>query len=202
MRIVFPALAATVAVLLGQPALAGDKDQPRQHDRQKTGVTVDQSLKNLKLHRDTELGFQFYYPASWHIRPATRGSTRVKVGDGTGATCVVAVRRLSLPADATGKPRRLDGFLGRLTREQFQQRYPARFQPKILSFDTDRLGGQNARRIIVGITVNNVLPMNLMQYITYRSYGVVSLTCGAQEAAYNTPAMQRHMRTVTRSFRF
>lgn len=190
--------AAAVVGLSQQPAIAQESGRPTLNDR-KTGLTVNQPLK---VHRDVDFGFRFSYPAGWSSRPGTRASTRAKVGDGKGATCVVAVKAMQLPSNSTGQPRQLYAYLSRLKQDQFQARYPARFQPRIVSFGNAMLGGQGAKRIVVNIVVNETVPMSLVQYITYRDFGVVSLTCGARKEAYDTPQVRRVFRTITRSFRF
>lgn len=198
MRSIKAAFIAAAVVGLSQPAIAQESGRPTLNDR-KTGLTVNQPLK---VHRDADYGFRFFYPAGWHSRPGTRPSTRAKVGNGNGATCVVAVKAMQLPSNSTGQPRQLYAYLGRLKQGQFQARYPARFQPRIVSFGNAKLGGQWAKRIVVDIVVNETVPMSLVQYITYRDFGVVSLTCGARKEAYDTPQVRGVFRAITRSFRF
>lgn len=198
MRSISAVVVAAALVGLGQPAVADESGRPSANDR-KTGLTVNQPLK---VHRDADYGFRFTYPASWYSRPGTRTSTRAKIGDGNGASCVVAVRPMELPSDSTGQPRQLRAYLGRLTQEQFQSRYPAKFQPRITSFGDATLGGQGAKRIVLDIVVDETIPMSLVQYVTYRDFGVVSLTCGARKEAYETPQVRRVFHVITRSFRF
>lgn len=184
------------AIILAGPAACG-------RSTSKTGLDGTRgSMADLKTFRDASYGFQFDYPGAWESRRGSRPSIRTIVRDGRGASCNVAVRRMPLPSYRSGKPRQLNKYLQRVTRDQVARRYPAKYNARIVRFHNARLGGQKAKRIVVRLMVNGRTPLTFEQYLTWRNFGVVTLTCGAPTPAFRTPAMQARISAVVRTFRF
>ena len=184
---------------------AGRPSKPRPGDQVRPGrpgPRAGRSAANYKVHRNTRFGFRFLYPNRWQVRPSRGPTTRITVGDGRGASCNVVVVPKRIPSDSTGRPRDLARFLSRLTRSSLQAGYPPRFQARIIGFQNNRLGGQGAKRILVTMLLNQTIPFSAEQYVTYRHYGVVTLTCGSRSSEFNKAMLRRDFATVRRTFRF
>lgn len=179
--------AAALAVI--QPAAAEETG--------KTGLTLRQPSNALRLHRDPDLGFSFRYPGVWQQQKPRGPRGVAKVGSADGANCTVSVKRQEVAADASGRPHDLDVYLGRLERDKFS--FPAQFQARIAEFGPATLGSQPAKRLVINLGINKT---TLVQYLTFRSYGIIVLTCSARDATFDTPEMRRHIKTVQQSFRF
>lgn len=178
---------------------------PRRGDPPRPGQPMPDArppAASYKAHRNSQYGFRFLYPRRWQVRPSRGRTTRITVGDGRGASCNVVVVSRRFPSDSTGRPRHLSRYLGSLTRGGLQAGYPPRFQARIVGFRNDRLGGQGAKRILVTMLLNQAIPFTAEQYVTYRHYGIVTLTCGARSSEFNKAMLRRDFATVRRTFRF
>lgn len=188
-----PALQIAALVSIGAAAIQPAAAQ----DTGKTGLNSGKSSSPLKFHHDAELGFSFRYPGIWQMQKPGGRRGEAKVGGADGASCTVSVKRQNIAADQSGRPLDLDVYLGRLKRDKFS--FPARFKAQITEFESTTLGGQPAKRLVIDLGINRT---KLVQYLTFRSYGIIVLTCIARDRKFSTPEMQRHIKTVQQSFRF
>ena len=218
MRKMSPALLAIAVAIAAQPADADETsvespdikasspartaNPPATPRTDKPRMDASRPEPALRSYRNKSFGFQFRYPSAWQVRPSQGRDTQITVGDGRGASCNVVVVRRRYPSNSAGRPRNLDKYLATLRRQSVQSLYPAKFKANIRDFSNSKLGGQNAKRVEVGMLLNNMIPFSALQFVTYRSYGLVTLTCAARDSKFRTAAMRKYFDTVRQTFRF